>query len=217
MAIANPIEIPTGLVFNRKTFQLGHKQQISPGGAGFIQTIDRMTPTWFAEYSSPPLKPARYDQAIEFFLKLEGSMETFLAYDPRRIMPRAYSDLPVSSDPWTLIGQVAPRVTTYNFANSTISLDRLENGAVITAGDYISFLIGNIWYLFRAQTTVVAAGNAAVVTVKPRPALVGTLPVNIRYRRACAQMKIIGGVREDDSMDSHPSFSFKAYQFINRT
>lgn len=220
MALAAPIEIPTGLVFNSKTFDVGYYQQVSPGGGGFVQTIQRGEPMWYAEYSTPPLRDDRYDEAIAFKLALEGSLETFLAYDPRRIMPRAYSFLPITADPWTQSGQVAPRVTAVDYAAGTLSLDRLATGAIVTAGDYISFKIGKIWYLFRVMDGGIVAANSLVVEVRPRPILypgATTLPANIRYRRACFQAKIVGGMKEEDSVDSLPKFKFTCFQMIDRS
>lgn len=214
------LEIPPGLVFNARKFEIANFQQISPGGRGFIQTIQRGEPAWMAEYSTPPLRAERYDEAITFFDKLEGAVRTFLAWDPRRIMPRAYQHLPVTADPWTQTGEVAPRVTAASYVNSTLTLDRLENGAVISAGDYISLKHGNIWFLFRVTNTTTAASNSAIVEVKPRPNFtgsIGVLPLPIRYRRAVAEMKIIGKVDEEDSMESNPSFSFRAVQFYDRS
>jgi hypothetical protein len=218
MALNTPIEIPPGLVFNSKKFDTAHFQQISPGGRGFIQTITRGDPAWIAEFRTPPLRDERYDEAIAFFGMLDGSEQTFLAYDPRRIMPRAYQHLTPTNDPWTQPAEVAPRVTGFSHVASTISLDRMANGAVVTAGDYISFKVGLIWYLFRAMETEIAVGNAiSSLTVKPRPNISGTLPVNIRYRRACCAMKIIGGVREEDNIETFPSFQFRAVQFFDRS
>jgi hypothetical protein len=221
MALATPIEVPIGLVFNSKVFDIGRYEQVSPGGAGFIQTIQRSEPLWYAQYNTPPLRDDRYDQTIAFLLALEGATETFLAYDPRRPMPRAYAGLPITSDPWTLVGQTSPRVTATNFANSTLTLDRMATGAVVTSGDYISFQIGKIWYLYRVQVGGIVTGtNSLVVTVKPRPNLytgATTLPAAVRYRRACFQAKVIGGYQEEDSVDTLPKFGFKCFQMLDRS
>jgi hypothetical protein len=212
-----PLEIPDGLRFNEKVFDIGYHQQISPGGVGHNQTIERATPMWYAEYQTPPLRSEREDEARAFFDLLDGGMETFLAYDPRRPMPRAFASIPVTDDPWTQVGQTAPRVTAVSIINGTLTLDRLVTGIVITAGDYISYKVGNIWCLHRAAETVTAVANAATVKVRPRPFVTTGFPVNIRYRRAVCQMKIIGGVQWRDSVDGLPSASFKAFQFIDRT
>lgn len=217
MALLAPTEIPDGLRFSSKVFEPGYYQQTSPAGVGFNQTLERATPMWYAEYETPGLSPDNEDQARGFFDLLDGAMETFLAYDPRRPMPRTHASEPTSNDPWTQAGQTAPRVTAVSVPNGTITLDRLANGEYITVGDYISYKVGNIWVLHRASETVLVAGNAATLKVRPRPFVTTGFPVNIRYRKAVAQMKIIGGVIWRDSVDSLPMASFKAFQFIDRT
>jgi hypothetical protein len=209
------IEMPPYL--NSKVFDLNYNQQLSASGtSGFIQTLDRSSPVWLAEYATPALNGDRYNDWNAFFDALEGSIGTFLAYDPQRPMPYAYRTLSIVSDPWTQVGQVAPRVTAQDYANSTITLDRLQTGAIITKGDYISVLIGAIWYLFRAQASYTVVGNGQVVSVKPRPNIVGLVATNIRYRRACIEMKMIGKPEESGRVDDLPSFRFRAGQYTNR-
>lgn len=215
MAFNLPLEIPLGLGFNRKVFELGFYQENSPGMAGFIQTFDRATPMWYAEYTTPPLNNDRENDARGFFGLLEGSIQTFLASDPRRLMPRAYASLPLINDPWTLSPNAAPRVTAFSFVNGTLTFDRFATGAIITVGDYISFKLGNTWYLFRALETLTTISATPTIRVEPRPNLVGTLPVDIRYRRPVCAMKIIGGVKWEDTVDSPPQCSFKAFQFLD--
>jgi hypothetical protein len=200
MALAIPLEIPPEMGFTSRVFDIGHAQTLSPGGKGFLQTVQRATPMWFAEYKTAPLRAS------------------FLAYDPRRPMPRAYQHLPTTADPWTATGEVAPRVIDSDYVTSALLLDRMEPGAIVSAGDYISFELGLKRYLYRVTTGYVANGGGfAHVFVKPRPfhVLVGT--PEIRYRKAVAQMKIIGGYKEEDNVNTLPSFSFKASQFIDQS
>jgi hypothetical protein len=209
------IEMPPYI--RSKKFDIVHSQQLSPSGEfGFVQTLRRTAPFWGAEFDTGPLEDLRWQEWQTFFDQLEGSMYTFLAYDPRRVMPYAYKHLSIASDPWTQSGQAAPRVTAFDYANSTISLDRMAPNAIITKGDYISVKVGNIWYLFRAQQTVVLAGNTVTLTVRPRPNFMSFTASNIRYRRACIEMKMIGRPDETDSVDSFPSFSFRGSQFTAR-
>lgn len=218
MALAAPLEMPPEFAVNSVTFQIGHQQQISPGGKGFLQTIQRSTPMWFAEFRSVPLRDDRYDKVIEFLEKLEGSTESFLAFDPRRVMPRAYQHLPTTSDPWTLAGWPAPRVVGQDVVQGHLSIDRLEANIVITSGDYISFLVGKKWYLFRSIETKVVSGFTDL-KVRPRIPVepnLSSFPA-LRYRRAVAQMKMLGGYKEEDSVDSKPVISFRATQFLDRT
>lgn len=216
MAILTAVEVPTLVGFRSISFEPVRKQQITPMAMGAVQTIDRATAMWGAEYATPSLMGDTLNEAIAWIDSLEGAMFPFLGYDPRRVMPYAYRTQPVAADPWTQSGQTAPRVTSASFANSTLTLGRLANGAIITKGDYISYFDGTNWWLFRSQQTVIAAGNAATVKVTPRPrTLVGT--PDVRYRKACCMMKIIGGYTAQGDVDNPTSLSFKAYQFINRT
>lgn len=211
-------EIPVTFGFNSKNFDLVRVQQNTPVGTGYIQTLERTTPMWSATYNSPPLSDDRYDSAIGFLLGLRGSMNTFLAYDPRRPMPRAYQGLPLTANPWTQSGFTAPRVVEFNYGEGSLTLDRMANGAIITPGDYISLQVAGIWYLFRAITKVVASSNQAQVHVEPQPFLPeGMSPTNIRYRKACAEMKQVGKFKETDSVDGGVTLSFSAVQFINRS
>jgi hypothetical protein len=217
MAFPDPLEMPEELRIREKNFDISYYQQSSPAGMGFNQTIQRSIPMWYAEYETVGLRADRYDAVRSFFDLLDGSLGTFLAYDPRRPMPRAYSAQPTAEDPWTQTGQTAPRVTAVNVANSTISLDRLETGAVITKGDYISYKVGNIWVLHRSVETETVTGNTATIVVRPRPFVTTGFPVSIRYRKAVAQMKLLNTAEERDTVEGLPSFRFQAMQFIDRS
>jgi hypothetical protein len=207
------LEIPTGLVFSSKNFRLSHKQQITGQGGGFLQTIDRATPMWLADYATPPLRGDRYNAAIEFLMRLEGSIETFLAFDPRRPMPYNYRTATVGSNP---LGTVT--TTSYNASTGALGL---ASGSVNTApgfvaGDYLSMKIGNIWYLFRVAIGANLSGQQATVIVRPRLPITIPNGTVVRYQKACAEMKMIGGFKEDDAVESLPTISFRAAQFINR-
>lgn len=210
------IAIPSILGFRAREFDLTYKQQITPSGAGFVQTLDRSVPLWTAKYATPPLRAEKLNAWDAFKDTLEGSMGTFLGYDPRRIMPSAYANLPITADPWTLGGQVAPRVISTNYANSTITVDRLASGAIISLGDLVCFYNGFAWHLYRVRGATVITGNTSTLTVAPRPPTQTGLPFDIRYRKACAEMKIIGKPSESDSVDSRPTISFNAVQIIAR-
>jgi len=209
------LEIPTGVGFNSKEFRLVTKQQITPV-AGFIQTANRTNPFWIAQYTTNPLRDTQYDAAIAFLDQLQGSMNTFLAYDPRRPMPRAYQTQTVASDPWTQSGQPNPKLVSSDYTASTLSLSAVAAGAVFTSGDYISFQYNNIWYLFRIAVTAVAGGTTITLSVNPPPpTIAATANLVIRYRKACAEMKMIGNYKETDSVDGKPVLSWNAAQFLN--
>lgn len=207
------LEIPALVGFRSRKFDIRHAQQVThPGNSGFIQTINRSAPFWTAEYETPPLSADKENEARVFIDALEGSMNTFLAYDPKRVMPQAYKNQGLASNPWG-----TPFLLNGNYAASTIGLTGMVVGAVITKGDYISVRMHGVWYLFRAMQTVVASGaTIASLLVKPRPNWVSFETVNIRYKKACCEMKLVGDVDWSDEVDTMPTLRFTAGQFINR-
>lgn len=210
------LEIPLVMGFVSKTFQLGHRQQITGQTGGFMQTLNRTTPMWYAEYTTPPLRHARYNEVIGFLGRLRGAEETFLAYDPRRPMPYSHRTSPVGTNPWKWASAGNPRVTAFSFSAATLTLGQMLTGAVVTPGDYISFKIGSVWYLYRVLIGGTVSGSTLTVTVEPRPNIANFVATDIRYEKACAEMKIIGGIKESDSVESLPVINFAAFQFINR-
>lgn len=199
-----------------RKFNIFHAQQLSPSGEeGFIQTLNRTQPFWLAEYQTPPLNDTRLQEWTTFLDQLEGAIGTFLAYDPRRVMPLAYRTQPISDAVWG-----APFVGSADYTNSTLSLDGFIIGSVISIGDYISFQFDGVWYLFRAQSAHVTTGAAIVVSVKPRPNILGFVnavdSAPLRYRRACVEMKVIGRIEEQDSVDDLPTYGFRAGHYTAR-
>jgi len=214
-------EMPNPLPVSAKVFDLMRIQNVSPVNGGFFQTVDRITPLWTAKYQTPSLYPAR-DQAFQAFLDgLQGSVNTFLGFDPRRPKPYAYASFAYGVKPWE---QSSNSTQIYSASNSasTITIHGLANGAVLTPGDYVSWFnssANNIWYLHRITVGATAASNSATVTVQPPPIDISAGGANFaRLERACAEMKIIGGIQKSDKVeDIGPTYSFSAVQFISRS
>ena len=209
------LEIPTLVGFRSRKFDIRHVQQTTnPGQNGFVQTINRAAPFWTAEYETPPLNETKENEARIFLDALEGSMNTFLAYDPKRIMPQAYQGQAEGSAPWG----AGVAITNYDYANSTIDLTGLTEGAIITKGDYVSVEIDDIWYLFRSMQTVTIGvlGTALDLIVKPRPNFLSFTISPVRYERACCEMKLIGEPEWDDSVGELAAVRFIGGQFVNR-
>lgn len=212
----DPLEMPPYI--RSFEFDTDYIQQLSPTGEqGFVQTINRSAPVWRAKFVTGGLNEQRWQEMTYFKDMLEGSIGTFLGYDAKRPMPYAYRGASLAADPWTQTGQVAPRITAQDYAASTITLDRLQNGAIITIGDYISVKVGLLWFLFRSMQTVAGvAGNTATIVVKPRPQIPSLVATNIRYRQACCEMKVIGRFDTGESLEELPSWTFNAAQYMAR-
>ena len=154
------VEMPQPLPVNVKTFSQLHVQNVSPVQGGFIQSIDRITPLWTAKYQTPPLLPASAQVFQAFIDGLQGAANTFLGFDPRVAKPYAYRTYAYGVKPW----EASANSATINAASpsaSTITITGLSTSpnAVLTVGDYVSFLHGDLWYLHRIQASVTASGG----------------------------------------------------------
>ena len=213
---ATQLEIPFEVGFTSRVFQPTWKQQITPSGGGNVQVVDRSIPLWRAEYTTGALDGLALNAAQDFFEKLEGSAGTFLGYDPKRIMPFAYKGMAVQHDPWTKAGANAPKLASASYANGTITLTDMAEGAIVTTGDLISVYMAPAWWLFRARQTLSAANNGMTIKVGPLPRDYSGPAIPIRYRRAVCEMKIIGEVKPTASVGQGETFSFKAVQYIRK-
>lgn len=203
------LELPQPFPIRAHKFDLNNVQDVTPVEGGFIQTIQRAQPFWSAYYESAPLRGDRHNEMVAFLDGLEGSSGSFLAYDPRRPMPYAYRHLPIGSTPW---GN-DPDVVAGSFTSSTLVFN-FDSPITLTKGDYVSFIYGTGWRLFRIRETV--TGNAPTVKVSPRPPDFNS-SIDCRLVRACCEMKMIGKPEWDDAVDTLPTVKFKASQFIAKS
>jgi hypothetical protein len=238
MAAPAPLLMPSPLKVNSKVFTLTPNQLTSPIGSGYIQTIEKSPPMWYAEFITPPLADdAAYNAMITFLDGLNGSENTFLGYDPRRNRPQAHKILPLTARPWTntSVYTNGPVAYSASYSNSTITLiglsaDSATNGlVVITKGDYISFKVGAKIFLHRAMETRTISTSLSGfrawenLLVTPRPVWApgdwtnASLYALCTYVRAPAQMKMIGAYKEDDDVSSFPILSWKSAQFVDRS
>lgn len=220
-------EMPNPLKCRAKTFDLAKNQLVSPIGSGFVQTIQRAPDMWVGHYETPPLvSGAINDQNMQQFLDLlDGAGNTFLGFDPRKTKPQAYAASAYASEPWSpggSVGSVAqPLLVAVNPSNSTIQLSNLTAGAQLTTGDMLSYRDANIWRCHRVigNWTADGSGNLGGMTVTPTPpASIQMVWPAVRLTRACAEMKIIGGIpkKDDNVSDPGPSYQFTGVQYINR-
>ncbi|MEB3059361.1 hypothetical protein, partial [Parvimonas sp. D9] len=131
------IQLPILFGVKDKKFQLAYRQQNTPSDGGFIQSIDRISPTWWAQYQTVPLFGERYIAAQSFLDSLNGSLNPFLAYDPGRIVPYAYRNQPGVTLPWGF-----PSLLVSNYQDATITIGDGTPGGIISPTDYISYQDG---------------------------------------------------------------------------
>jgi hypothetical protein len=207
--MAVPVEMPSPLLVRARKFDFMPKQDITPMMGGFLQAVDRSTPLWFAEYTTPELTDDNYDIWVAWLDKLDGAIGTFIAQDPRRAKPKLF---PLSNaTPWG----AAPQVTAASAINSTLTLGSLTNPSTISIGDYIQFQVGNSIYLHRAAELKVTT-TTATVEVRPRPLVTSGFPVAARVVRPGFEARVIGRAPPNLTVEKDNTITFTAVQHINR-
>lgn len=207
--MTTPLLMPSPLPVRSKVFDLSHAgQMVTPVASGFIQTLTRTRPFWVAEYETPPLSDTRYGQVQTFLDSLEGSLNTFIGYDPRRPQPLAaiQAKLPLGSAPW-----VTAQVTAGSYTASTLTV-LLGASYTLSRGDYVAFQLGNIWYLHRCQEA--KTGTSFSIIVKPRPVDFITTQTLVLTRAGC-EMKMMGAPSWADNVDSLPTAKWRAVQYFD--
>lgn len=200
-------QVPQPFPIRAHTFDLNNVQDVTPINGGFIQTIQRAAPFWAASYETAALTRDRKNNMQAFLDLLEGSTDTFFAYDPSRPMPWAYRHqigAPWGSDPNVLAG---------SFTNSTLTFG-LTNSITMTKGDYVCFIYGVGWRLYRMMET--KTGSNMTMKVKPRPPdFSGSIDCKL-YQAGC-EMKVIGKPEWSEEVDQPATVKFQATQFIARS
>lgn len=200
------LEPPSIFPIRTKVFRILHKQQVTASGAGFIQTIERSLPKWYCEFQTAPMdrKGVSYGAMLQWLESLEGSLGTFLAFDPTR--PKPLYNMKFGGSP------PAAQIVDIDYSSGRIQVSGLA-ASRLTAGDYVSYQHGLIWRLYRCINDLQSDGWIYVV---PRPLEHSGLPITLRLERPAAEFKMLGDYVEDDTVDSQPTFKFSGFQFINR-
>lgn len=135
---------------------------ISRTRGGQVSVVNLASPVWRARYETYALDQFQFSAWRAWWLRLEGGLHTFKAYDFERLLPQSVvkgqSTLPSS-------GQAA-----VNVSGSSLTLSALPGGFILTEGDMVSFLVGGRMSLFSLTSSAVASGSGAA-TVQIHPAV----------------------------------------------
>lgn len=176
-------------------------------------------------------------------LSLRGGQVSMLAWDRKHPRPGAYigvSDLDsVTADTTAVKADSTttytadetiyvwgnPQITAIDTAARTIDLSDYSSGAVVTAGDPISWFDGRNWVLVKATETKTADASGVIsgLTVEPRlsahPGITGyALPLRVRVVKAACEMRIYpSSIKIPSDYTFGGPVEFDAYQIIRRT
>ncbi|SOC48432.1 hypothetical protein SAMN05892877_1652 [Rhizobium subbaraonis] len=217
MALSFPLnasEFANKLRIQTARWWLQEHQESSITGGGEFLVADLAPRLWRADVS---LWPMFHDDAAEvqaLIESLDGSLNAFNLYDPRKRYPR--------SDPkGTVIDGASPVISSLSGNNKQLTISGLPANYVLSGGDMFGFLYGpdsERRALHRIVSRVVAnaAGVAAGVEVRPhfRPGVVTGTALN--FVSPVARVKLVPGSFEPGTARRNitEGMSFQAQQVI---
>lgn len=162
-------------------WQLQRRDEVSGLGSGQILAAQLSPPLWTAPVTLAPMYHDEADQIQALIESLDGSINDFYLYNPRRAYPQA--------DPTgTILGAATPTIAALGPDNKSIQIQGLPNGYTLTAGDFLAFNYGSnpvrrALHRFVETGSANGSGSTPVLEVRPhiRPgAVVGSVVTLIK-------------------------------------
>lgn len=188
------------------TFWPMWRQELSRTAGGAVQAKDMGPALWRASFTTSPDHFGNAADIEAALISRRGSILSFLAYDMRRPMPRAY--------PAGNFGDTGAIHTLYTADAYALRVGGLDAGFVLRRGDYLAFSYGarpsRALHMVMDDVTASAGGITPKFTVYPelRPgALVGAA---ITLKRPACEMILEPGQappRARDMVASSVTFS----------
>lgn len=183
------------------------RQERSVQASGAVLMKDLGPMLWRAHYATIPLSKVEAMDLEAELMSLEGGLQMFEGFDPRRALPL--------SDPTSELNGVT--VSSVRADRKAFRLSGLPSGFEVSKSDFLSIDDGANLHLLRAlsSATANASGVTGDIEVAPfvRSSIVSGMPVVLRY--PCARFML-----EPDSVSSdlaggqRYSISFSALQVI---
>jgi hypothetical protein len=234
MALSDALSLPACIRVQASDFRLNRVEARSPATGGTVDVFERATPRYTWALTVGPLKDGEDGDWTGFFGALRGGQNTFRAYDPFRQRPRNY---PSSTDPETVTADSAlvtadsiahaaddtlfawgnPRLSNVDTAARTVGLQDMAAGAVIKAGDPLSYEDGtNLWRLVATQdATANASGVISALPVDLVPVGLASYPAPVSFYRAACEMRIVSESIETPRQRARGAVvRFEAFQVI---
>lgn len=213
----------------------------NPRLSGDVDAFEVAAPRWGMSFSIDLSSNAALQTWRAWILKQRGGQVTILAWDYKHPVPRSYMGVDfdaitadattVSADATTVSADRVlyawgdTYVTAIDVANRTVSLSGFTPLATVKAGDPISWYNGRNWVLVKAvdDATATSGGVITALAVEPRltanPDVTGyTLPLPLRLRYACAEMRINpASINIPSDYTKGGVLSFDAYQIVRRS
>ncbi|MGQ3214801.1 MAG: hypothetical protein ACT6U0_24390 [Shinella sp.] len=161
-------------------WKLERYDEMSGLGTGEVLTAQLAPPRIVADVG---LKPMRHDEAAQVQARIEsldGAINSFYLYDPRRKYPQA--------DPaGTILGSFVPTIHTVGANNKSLRIDELPEAYTLTVGDYLAFDYGSnpvrrAFHRIVESATANSSGLTPLFEIRPhlRPGVAIDLVVTLK-------------------------------------
>ena len=213
----------------------------NPRLSGDVDAFELSAPRWGMSFSVRLSGNADLQTYRAWLLKQRGGQVTILGWDRKHPVPRSYlgsafagvradATTPTVDATTPTVDKAAeawgnPQITAIDTANRTITLSGFTPLGTIKAGDPISWYDGRNWVLVKAveDATATSGGVISALAVEPRLAANPdvtdyTLPLYVRLRYACAEMRINpASINVPSDYTKGGTLSFDAYQIVRRS
>lgn len=214
MAITYPLPFPTGAGFLEGEFTLGEVQAVNTLRSGAVQAMELGDSLWSGRFVTSLCDARQRGRWQAWKAALNGSIGTFVAYDPEKQYPLAYGEsvlalLRAGGGAFDGTGTLAAWTAT------TLQISGLPAAYQAADGDMVSFP----WNGGRALHMVVgdtaaSAGGVLNVTVMPpvrtAPAPAGS--ASVALVRASCLMRLKPGTFSAPASRARRSVSFEGVQ-----
>ncbi|MBL6853709.1 MAG: hypothetical protein ISS15_05330 [Alphaproteobacteria bacterium] len=174
MTISFPRTLPPALLARLSVcdFDIDETQESAPTRGGQPIVRDVAPPLWLANFKSARLSPADFKTVDAWLKSLDGSLNTFYAYDLARSYPIAYPN--GFTGLTRAIGGAAfdgtATLASVASDNVTPQISGLPASFVMTEGDYLAFDYNSGASRALHQVMAAATGNGSgVINVEVRP------------------------------------------------
>ncbi|MCC0013867.1 MAG: hypothetical protein H6881_08315 [Rhodobiaceae bacterium] len=147
-------------------FWLPSRQEVSGLGSGLIIAAELSPPLWMAEVSLAPMEEADAGRVQAIIETLDGAINEFYLYNPRR-------KYPLDDPDGSTIGASAVKIKA-NQNGKELQLKSLPAGYTLKAGDFLSWSYNSMTMFHRISEDATADGSGNTGWFEVRPHLIAS-------------------------------------------
>jgi hypothetical protein len=218
MAITFPLSTATladKLPIEAVEWKMLDQQELSGLGSGEILAADLAPRLWEGDVSTGPIYNDDAAELQGLFETLDGSINAFFLYDPRKPYPRF--------DPTgSILGVAAPVIASLGANNKSMTVSALPAAYVLSAGDYLAFDYGTnptrrAYHRIVETATANGSGVTPLFEVRPHIRPGATVSTPIILKKPSAKVVLVPGSFGSASAGAlHSRLSFRVRQTLSR-